>query len=167
MLGNIASIVGLIISIWTLCIAHKVKGEVIKIQAMHLFNRRIDSHLKSIDEQTNKLSVFLDSIIENETDIKLILAKLLTDFESVEKKLVSSEHQKQIKKVISALKYGITKKYFIYQNKYFKPFRKMILYAYNKFGFLATEEIAAIYVKSNENYNRIKQLKLDKKETIK
>ena len=167
-IGDISSIAGLAISVITLVVAYYINNEVKKIQYSNLFDRRINKHLTDINELQIELIHLIDNVEENEIKIKEILAKHLAIFESLLPKIQDKIARKKTKSLIKK----IGKSY----NLFFYNFNRTEITVIDRITFkykliinkmISSREILDIYIRVNENYNRIEQVKLDKKVLIK
>lgn len=167
-LGNISSIIGLIISIITLIIVVFVNKKVKKFQYSNLFDKRVNFHLTSIDKLQNELNSCIPNIVLNEIKIKEILVQLLAEFESLQPKLQDKIARQKAMQLIYKLQKAKGKVFYNTEKLNINIWDR--LYSTYRLWFsnmISSRNILDIYILVNENYNRIQQVKLDKKELIK
>ena len=167
-IGNIVSILGFIISTITLIDVVFVKKKVSKLQYSNLFDKRINSHLSNIDSLQKELNLCLPDIVANEIKTKEILVKLLSEFESLAPKLQDKIARKKAGQLIFQINNVKEKDFFLHKKNEDNFSDKVVHFC--KFLFLnkiSNKEVLKIYILVNENYNRIQQIKHDKKQIIK
>ena len=167
-IGNIASILGFIISAITLLIVLFVDRKVSKLQYSNLFDKRINSHLSNIDSFQKELNLCLPNISANEIKTKEILVKLLTEFESLAPKLQDKIARQKADRLISQIN-DVKGKDFFFREKNEDTFFDKISLSWKSFFLnkISNKKVLEIYILVNENYNRIQQVKHDKKQLIK
>ena len=167
-IGNIASVLGFIVSTITVVIVIFVEKKVSKLQYSNLFDKRINSHLSSIDSLQQELNSCLPDISTNEVKTKEILVKLLAEFESLSPKLQDKIARKKTKKLISQINKVKRKDFFCHVKNEDNLLDKIMLWGKSLFlNKISNKRVLGIYILVNENYNRIIQVKNDKKQLIK
>ena len=167
-IGNIASILGFIISIIALIIVIFVEKKVNKLQYSNLFDKRINSHLSNIDLFQKELNLCLPDVLTNEVKTKEVLVKLLAEFESLSPKLQDKIARKKTDQLIYKINYVKEKDFFFHEKSEDNFLDKIMLFCKSFFlNKISNRKILKIYVLVNENYNRIQQIKHDKKNLIK
>ncbi|MFZ6665165.1 hypothetical protein [Peijinzhouia sedimentorum] len=167
-IGNISSIAGLIISIVTLIIAYIVSNEVKRIQFSNLFDRRITKYLTDIDKLQSELISNISDVKTNEIRIKEILVKELAAFESLLPKLSDKNARQKTVKIIAKIEK--LKNHDFYQTNIESPTvcdRIVFQYKFFVSNMSTNKRLLNLYILINENYNRIEEVKLDKKALIK
>jgi hypothetical protein len=167
-LGSIASIIGLAISLITLIIAYILNKKVKKLQYSNLFDRTITKRLTGIDKLQKNLNRLLPDISKNEIEIKEILVELLAIYEALSPKLPDRKARNKAKLLIRRIKQSKECTFYNLKDKNLSIWDKIA--SFFKLIFLkktSNLRIQQIYIATNENYNRIEQIRLDKKERIK
>lgn len=166
LIANIASIIGLIISLITIIYAVLINKKVKKLQNKNLFNKRINSHLKNIDLLQQNFSSYSLNVVLNEMQIKTILVELLTEFESLYLKLTDIKSRHEVLRLIRII--NKAKKKSFYEINCTSIRNRILLYYQSLFlDMIPSNKIIYIYTLVNENYNRIQNVKLDNKALIK
>lgn len=167
-IGNISSIIGLGISIVTFIVAYIVRNEVKRIQYSNLFDKRITKYLTDIDKLQIELISYISDVKTNEIRIKEILVQELAALESLLPKLADKVARQKTENVIAQIEK--LKNYSFYQSNNDTPTiwnRIVFQYKYITSNLATDKRLLNLYILINENYNRIEQVKLDKKALIK
>lgn len=167
-IGNIASIIGLIISVITMIIVVFVDKKVKRLQISNLFDQRINLHLSTIDILQKELNSHMPNIVANEVRIKEILVQLLAEFESLYPKLQDKKAKQKTNLLIGIIR-NTKKKGFYNTDKTEVNIWDRFLFFYKQvfLNMISSRKILYVYILVNENYNRIQQVKLDKNALIK
>lgn len=167
-IGNISSVIGLGISIVTFIVAYIVKNEVKRIQFSNLFDKRITKYLTDIDKLQIELISYISDVKANEIRIKEILVKELAALESLLPKLSDKKARQKTDSIISEIEK--LKNCTFYQPDNDNPTiwnRIVFQYKFIASNMTTDRRLLNLYILINENYNRIEQIKLDKKALIK
>ena len=166
--GNISSVIGLVISIITMIIVVFVNKKVRKLQYSNLFDKTINKHLKNIDKLQNELNSILPDISNDEVRIKEILVQLLTEFESLSPKLKSRNARRKTNRLVKRIRqskrrvfYNTTKTEINIWDRLYTYYKRILS------NMISSREILDLYIVINENYNRILQIRINKNAFIK
>jgi hypothetical protein len=162
-IADIASIVGLIISIITMFIVLFVDKKVKKLQMSNLFDQRINVHLTNIDKLQKELNLNMPNIVSNELRVKEILVQILVEFESLQTKLNDKKAKRKIRRLINLIQEHKSKGFYN-TDKTDVNILDRIDFLYKKYfsNMISSRMVLDLYILINENYNRIQQVKLDK-----
>jgi len=168
LIGSIASLIGLVLSVITIIIVSCVDKKVNKLRYSDLFNKRINVHLTTVDRLQKELNLTIPYVLENEIRIKEILVQLLTEFESILPKLQDKKARKKTKLLLCKVQRVKNKRFYnLHKSEETLIDRLLSFYKSIYLNLVSSRKILDIYILINENYNRIIQVKLDKKAIIK
>jgi hypothetical protein len=162
--ANILEIVGFIITLVTIWISLRIKSEVARLQLNHLFNTRINDHIKKLTENATNLKNRLRSFETSIDDIREELAKLQAELVSLNRKLQGAP-SKRVNALIDEIQF-----------KKHRPFRiaprddsKVVFFAKRwwPYGFNSSYTDAwNIYTEVHGIVNELDNLRLDQNNTL-
>lgn len=101
--ANVLEIVGFVASIISVLIAFRVKSEVIQLKQSYIFDKRINDHLKALNQFASDLNTFLNNYNSNKHLIRTEIGRCQSELEDLTWKLGSSK-SKKTKKLIELIK---------------------------------------------------------------
>ena len=163
--GSVASLIGLIVSVFAYFAAVSAKKAAQKVQDSFLFDRRIPQHLKFLDEKISKYNELLSDINNNKNQIKTNLAQVKSELNSLLEKVANKSAVSIIQNTIKSID-KISKQEIYKENDQIAIWNK-IVYFFKSFYLTSHSDLWKVYTNLNEIYTKIDNLKLDKKYLIK
>jgi hypothetical protein len=148
--GNIASFVGVIISIWVLVQSFLVKNEVNKLRTMYLFKERCPKHLKVIDKHLSDLNLLMKDFSGSVGEIEKLLSENTAELESISEKISDLSVYNKLQRTIRRNKYVLFRGFPLGNEK-------------RKFYHASYSTIWKTYCKIQNTYTSLNNLVLDSK----
>lgn len=163
--GSLASLLGIIISLIAFLAANSARKAVKKVQDSILFDKRIPTHLRSLDELLSQYNELLNDIEGNNSSIKKLHALLKSELSSLLDKTDNRKARNLIKKTIKKINKKTNRSFFKESNSH--SIRDKLAVFLKRTYLTSHSDLWEIYNYSNEIHRYLNNLQQDRKYLIK